>query len=300
MRLVAVPIAVVIVASSAASSATGQANAVRVVDRTTSLGRLNPDGTQQVQSVVNVAVGLPSRDSLPACAVSGAANSAATCVNVCVRLPPGSEVTKIEGLAAEGASPWSPCTIGSCLGRRAELTKAMFDPAGPTKERVFGMDRVCWVFRNWHTTSSRTAILLTTFRAPPPETWRAVAESYPWRVLQSKIEATTGPSPIDCGQHRDGSWAEASGKPRDDAAVLKESLACAQRASEKKMPFWTAQETRGVDSASVVGFVGLRDGSIHIFSSCLGCEDEIAMKRCVVPEIQVSGRRQVFGCARSN
>ncbi len=282
------------------SSAQSPSNAsVRIVDLTTSLGILNPDGTQQVQSVVSVAAGFPSRDAHPPCVGSGAANQAAACVNVCVRLPPDSEVSKIEGLAEDpGRVGWEPCTMQSCFGQRAELTKAMFDPAGPMKERVFGMDRVCWVFRNWHPTSSRTAILRTTFRAPPPETWREVAENYPWKVLHSTIESIVGSSLMDCGQLRNTRPVGASGKPRDDTAALKESLACAQRASEKKMPFWTVQETRGIDSADVIGLVGFRDGSIHLFRSCLGCPDDISMRSCPVPEIQTNGRGTVFVCAR--
>jgi hypothetical protein len=64
------------------------------------------------------------------------------------------------------------------------------------------------------------------------------------------------------------------------------------------MPFWTAKETRGIDTSNVIGLVGLRDGSIHVFTSCLGCSGDISMKRCLVPEVQINGGRQVFGCAR--
>jgi hypothetical protein len=174
----------------------------------------------------------------------------------------------------------------------------MFDPAGPTTERVFGMDRVCWVFRNWHPTSRRTAILMTTFRAPPPETWREVAENYPWRVLQAKIEQIVGTSPVDCGQHRDrGGWVASLDKPPDDRDSLKASLACAQQASQKKTPFWTVTELSGVDSSGVYGLLGLRDGSVHFFTGSLGGSDKFSMKPCLRPQAQTIGRRQVFGCA---
>lgn len=303
-RVLSIFVALAMIVPSSGSGvqvwAQGQPNtSLPIAGLTTSLGSLHPDGTQQVQSVVHVAVGMPSRVAYPACVGSGAPNSAATCINVCVRLPPGSEVTEIEGLAGERGTNWKPCAIGSCFGQRADITKAMFDPSGPTKEQVFGMDRVCWVFRNWHPTSARTAILLTTFRAPPPETWREVAVNYPWRVLQSKIEQVIGPNPVDCGQHRDTrGWAASSGKPSDDTTALAASLACAQGASAEKTPFWTAKELRGIDSSSVYGLLGQRDGSIYVFSASLGGSDKLSVTRCLVPEVQLKGGRQVFACAR--
>ena len=141
-----------------------------IVDLTTARGILHPNGEQQAQTVTVVEPGRASSAKIPSCLGSGVSSAGATCVNLCVRMPAGSTLSKVEGLAADfdysRAGPWLPCGSETCLKQRPENARAMFDAAGYVLDRVSGQERVCWVFRNWHSDLKRTAVLLLTFRSP--------------------------------------------------------------------------------------------------------------------------------------
>jgi hypothetical protein len=85
-------------------------------------------------------------------------------------MPSGSQLVKVEGFAQEVRTPpWLACDSRNCLGRPVAQAQAMFDSSGFAQDRAKEDDRVCWVFRNWHPSKDRIAVLLLTFRAPAPE-----------------------------------------------------------------------------------------------------------------------------------
>jgi len=138
-----------------------------VIDDTRARGILLPNGEQQAQTIADVDPGMASTAREPACIGTGLSGATAACVNVCVRMPLGSILSKVESFAWERGVPgWPPCSSRTCLNQTPSQAKAMFDRAGYVEERIADFDRVCWVFRNWHPSRSRQAILLITFRAP--------------------------------------------------------------------------------------------------------------------------------------
>ena len=139
-----------------------------VVDLTTSLGKLLPDGTQQAQTYYPaVGPGRASTTRIPACLGSGEKSAGANCIKLCVRMPLGSKLTRVESFAQEvGPPPWLACDSKQCLGRPVDQVKAMFDASGYVADQTPDSDRVCWVFRNWHPSKERIAVLLVMFRAP--------------------------------------------------------------------------------------------------------------------------------------
>ncbi|HXT69170.1 MAG TPA: hypothetical protein VN700_05425 [Vicinamibacterales bacterium] len=269
-----------------------------IVDLTTSLGILHADGTHDVQTNTLVGPGRPSPAGSSDCIESATRNAGATCVNVCVRMPPGSTLTKVQTIAAEAGKPGGPCGRRICLGQPVSAARAMFDAAGYTRDQDFGYDRVCWIFRNWHPTISREVWLIVSLKSPSHEEWRAVAGAYPWKKLQNTLERFVGTTLVDCGQHRNPGWGQPIEKQKQIAA-LKASLACAQQSAKSKTPFWTAQLWPGIDSISFDGLLGQRDGSVHVFNACPGCSRELSMKWCLEPAVEAdSSGNSKFGCSR--
>jgi hypothetical protein len=138
-----------------------------VIDDTRARGRLLPNGEQQAQTIGYVDPGRVSSVKVPPCIGSGQPGAGSSCAKVCVGMPVGSTVSKVEGFAQPVRSPaWLPCDSKTCMNQTPDRAKAMFDPAGYVEERRPGNDRVCWVFRNWHPSRTVEVVLLTTFRAP--------------------------------------------------------------------------------------------------------------------------------------
>lgn len=161
-----------------------------IVDLTTSLGRLHPDGTQQVQTYYPaVGPGRVSSAKVPGCLGSGEKDAGSNCVRLCARMPSGSQLVKVEGFAQEVRTPpWLACDSKNCLGRPVAQAQALFDPAGFTRDRTPEGDRVCWIFRNWHLSEDRIAVLLLTFRAPADE-GRPNSALEPAAHLEENIQA---------------------------------------------------------------------------------------------------------------
>ena len=138
-----------------------------IVDVTSVVILPNKNGEQHVQSIAVVEHGAPSKQKVPGCLGSGEADSGSTCINLCVRMPTGSKVSKIETFAHEVTSAnWLPCGSNTCLNSSPSTARAMFDTAGPTESMTPAGLRTCWVFKNWDTSKAREVIMRVSFKAP--------------------------------------------------------------------------------------------------------------------------------------
>jgi hypothetical protein len=158
-----------VVGVAAKSSQVGRGYAPPIVDNTSAVVSRLADGDLQSQTYTVVAEGRPSADKFPTCIGSGSDRAGANCVSLCVRIPKGSTLSKVEGFSANWArvgQPWLPCNSTRCLDQNPEQAKAMFGPSGYTQDQVPGFDRVCWIFRSWHPDFKREAVLRVTFRIP--------------------------------------------------------------------------------------------------------------------------------------
>jgi hypothetical protein len=138
-----------------------------IVDVTSVVILPNKNGEQHVQSIAVVDHGAPSKMKVPGCLGSGEADSGSTCINLCVRMPAGSKVSRIETFAHEVTSAtWLPCGSKICLNSTPSTAHAMFDTAGPTESRTPAELRTCWVFKNWDSSKAREVIMRVSFKAP--------------------------------------------------------------------------------------------------------------------------------------
>jgi hypothetical protein len=164
------PKAVLLVTALIAIGGLSQTNwRAPIVDRTTAEGMLYPNGEQKAQTVAAIAAGMTTKVAVPECLGSSGVNPAARCATICVSMPPGSKVSKVESFADDlTQKTWLPCDGKRCLGQPVSVAKAMFEPTGHFIEDTGPRTgpRVCWGFRNWHPELLRKGILVVTFRAP--------------------------------------------------------------------------------------------------------------------------------------
>jgi hypothetical protein len=121
--------------------------------------------------------------------------------------------------------------------------------------------------------------------------------------LRQYVLRFTGAEPIECGRHllvqREREWVAAA------ETVLRESVACGERAALAQRAFWTFKQEQGIDSWVATGILGTGDGTIYRFSydsaPCGGpsCASRISFERCAKPVAATAAyQRSEFRCAR--
>ena len=122
-------------------------------------------------------------------------------------------------------------------------------------------------------------------------------------VLRSRLEAITGPNPLDCGQHLLVGAFLRTAPIGDDA--LRRSLECGVDAAARGQPFWAFRQLQGIDSWVANGLIGTADGTIQHFSwdsapcgNPGGCEGRLQTIPCRNPSIADRGNQGglVFIC----
>ena len=135
-------------------------NRLPILDNTSFVHRTLPNGEREAQSATRVGPGASDRNGQPTCVDLGLPGAKLSCVDLCVSLPRGSKVNKVEAFAHGLNRPWEPCNQRSCI------ESAAFDSVGPRSLIEEGRPRTCWAFRNWHLSETRHALLAVTFRPP--------------------------------------------------------------------------------------------------------------------------------------
>lgn len=118
--------------------------------------------------------------------------------------------------------------------------------------------------------------------------------------LRARVEAMTGASAVDCGQHltRQGS--------RDsvvtaDAGTLMRSINCGTIAMRQGRSFWTFQQLRGIDSWVAEGLLS-KDGVVYRFfydddpSGGSSAAPSFKTERCAKPDAAIERGEARFGC----
>jgi len=132
-----------------------------VTDNTRKLGPSLPGGEQRVQSVGFAARGSSDAVGVPTCLDFGIWSAEPSCIDLCVTMPRGSRVIRVQAFAHGPASTeWTACDRKSCIANAA------YDGVGPRESTSDRGLRSCWVFRNWDNSDTRHALLVATFRPP--------------------------------------------------------------------------------------------------------------------------------------
>jgi hypothetical protein len=136
---------------------------IPIANTTTSLAD-SQNGELSSQTDAVVRAGLPSTESFPACIESGRKGAAAHCVNMCVTLPVGAQLTGVSTFVQDPPIPrYYACGRKSCTGGKG---KVRLDPSGYNRHPRRSGERVCWIIRNWHPDLARNAMLRVSFRLP--------------------------------------------------------------------------------------------------------------------------------------
>ena len=141
---------------------------------------------------------------------------------------------------------------------------------------------------------------------PPNVIWVNTNEMPPVQVppsqasLRARVEAMTGPNPVDCGQHvtragKSGSVVTA------DAGTLMRSINCGTIAMKQGKSFWVFQQLRGIDSWVAEGLLS-KDGVVYRFfydddkSGGSGAPPNFVTERCPKPDVAMERGEARFGC----
>lgn len=136
-------------------------DSIPIVNTTSSVAN-SPNGDLNCQTDAVVQAGLPSTETFPACIESGRKGAAAHCVNMCVRLPVGAQLTGVSAFVQDPPIPkYYKCDSKNCTGGKG---KVKFEPSGYTRQPRPDGERVCWIVRNWHPDIARNAMLRVSFR----------------------------------------------------------------------------------------------------------------------------------------
>lgn len=95
---------------------------------------------------------------------------AARCATLCVRLPVGARILRIQGFAEDPSlrpSPAGvPCDGERCLGKPVAQAQASFDPSGPTQTLRATDLQVCWGFREESQNRRLDVFLIAAYEVP--------------------------------------------------------------------------------------------------------------------------------------